>query len=137
MRDRVPYLLYRAAATSTSMADARLRELGLTARQVGILTLVVEARPLTQRQLGETIGIDRTTMVALIDDLEGKALIERRTHPSDRRAFLIHPTKKGARAQARAITVLDEQAAAFLAPLTAEQRAQLATLLRLLEPRLM
>lgn len=136
MRDRLPYLLYRAAAASTTMVDAALRAIQLTARQVGILTLVVESHPMTQRQLGSTIGVDRTTMVALLDDLEAKGLIERRRHSSDRRAFLIHPTAPGIEAQAAAIKVLDERAQVFLQPLSESQRSQLADLLRRLEPRL-
>jgi DNA-binding MarR family transcriptional regulator len=136
MRDRVPYLLYRAAASSTAMADAALKQLGLTARQVGILTLVVERHPMTQRQLGETLGVDRTTMVALLDDLEAKGLVERQRDTRDRRAFLIQPTAKGVEEQGRAVQELDEMASAFLHPLSEAQRRQLADLLRLLEPRL-
>src|SRR5262249_14109419 len=116
--------------------DVALKQLGLTARQVGILTLVVERRPTSQRQLGETLGIDRTTMVGLLDDLEKKRLVERRRDAHDRRAFLIHPTKEGIEAQAGAVAVLDEMAATFLRPLSEPQRRLLAELLRLLEPRL-
>lgn len=136
MRDRLPYLLYRAAATSTTMADAGLRQVRLTARQMGILTLIIEREPMTQRQLGELIGVDRTTMVALIDDLEAKGFADRRRNPADRRAFLISPTRRGINAQKRGLQVLDEIADEFLKPLTAAQRQQLADLLRLLEPRL-
>jgi DNA-binding MarR family transcriptional regulator len=118
------------------MADTALARLGLTARQVGILTLIVERQPMTQRQLGETLGVDRTTMVALLDDLEAKALVERQRDTRDRRAFLIQPTQKGRRLQGRAVQVLDEMAAAFLQPLSEAQRRQLADLLRLLEPQL-
>lgn len=136
MRNRVPYLLYRAAATSTTMADAGLRQVRLTARQMGILTLIIEREPMTQRQLGETIGVDRTTMVALLDDLEAKGFAERRRNPSDRRAFLIYPSRRGIAAQKRGLRVLDEIADEFLKPLSEQQREQLADLLRLLEPRL-
>jgi DNA-binding MarR family transcriptional regulator len=136
MRDRVPFLLYRAAASSTAMADAALKKVGLTARQVGILTLVVERHPMSQRQLGEVIGVDRTTMVTLLDGLEARRLIERRRDVRDRRVFMIHPTKRGVTAKLRAVALLDDMAAAFLRPLSEVQRSQLAELLRLLEPRL-
>ena len=71
MRDRIPFLLYRAAEQSHSLANDMLARTGLTARQVGILTLVIEREPMTQKALGDLLRIDRTTMVALIDDLEG------------------------------------------------------------------
>jgi DNA-binding MarR family transcriptional regulator len=136
MWDRLPYLLYRAAATSTTLADAGLRQVRLTARQMGILTLIIEREPMTQRQLGETIGVDRTTMVSLIDDLEAKGFAERRRNSSDRRAFLIYPTRRGKEVQKQGLQVLDDIADRFLEPLTEPQREQLANLLRMLEPRL-
>lgn len=72
MRDRVPFLLYRSAETSHSLANAMLAEIVLNARQAGILTMVTEVGPMTQKALGDALRIDRTTMVALLDDLEEK-----------------------------------------------------------------
>src|SRR4029077_4531527 len=70
MRDRVPFLLYRAAEESHALANQMLADMALTARQAGILTMVTELEPMTQKALGEALRIDRTTMVALLDDLE-------------------------------------------------------------------
>ena len=133
MRDRVPFLLYRAAEQSHSLANEMLARVGLTARQVGILTLVTEREPMTQKALGEVLRIDRTTMVALIDDLERKGLVFRQRHPRDRRAFLVFPTEPGQAAKARAIDILDEQQRRFLAPLTAAEQRQLGDLLKRLQ----
>src|SRR5215471_18505314 len=101
MRDRISFLLYRNAITATALADEILRELGLTARAVGILTLVTEGEPMTQRAMGATLGIDKSTMVLLLDDLEAKGLVNRIRHPEDRRAFFIEPTAAGISAQQR------------------------------------
>ncbi|HEX9539791.1 MAG TPA: hypothetical protein VGA04_16665 [Streptosporangiaceae bacterium] len=49
MRDRVPFLLYRASQISHSLANEMLAEMALSARQVGILTLVTELEPMTQK----------------------------------------------------------------------------------------
>ena len=133
MRDRVPFLLYRAAEQSHSLANDMLARVGLTARQVGILTLVIEREPMTQKALGETLRIDRTTMVALIDDLERKGYVVRQRHPRDRRAFLVQPTQAGRVAKAQAIAILDEQQHQFLEPLTPTQQQQLGTLLKRLQ----
>jgi DNA-binding MarR family transcriptional regulator len=129
MRDRVPFLLYRAAEASHHLANEMLAGVGLSARQVGILTLVIERSPMTQAALGAELQIDRTTMVELIDDLEGRGYLERRRHPSDRRAFLIHPTGGGRAVQEMAVRVLDEQQRTFLAPLSEAEREVLADLL--------
>ena len=84
MRDRVSFLLYGSAATAHAMADDAVRELGLSARGVGVLTLILEREPMTQRALGSLLRIDRSTMVKLLDALEAKGFVERRRHPSDR-----------------------------------------------------
>lgn len=136
MRDRVPFLLFRASASSQALANEMLSEMALDARQVGILTIVTEFEPKTQKALADALGIDRTTMVNLIDDLEGKGYAERRRHPADRRAFLIHPTESGRAAKLAAVQILDRQQRRFLSPLTTAERRQLAALLkRLDQPR--
>ena len=133
MRDRVPFLLYRAAEQSHSLANDMLARIELNARQVGILTLVIEREPMTQKALGDMLRIDRTTMVALIDDLERKGLVIRQRHPRDRRAFLVWPTEPGREVKVEAIAILDEQQRRFLAPLTAAERHQLGALLKRLQ----
>jgi len=130
MRDRVPFLLYRTSEMSHSLANEMLAEMALSARQAGILTLVTELEPMTQKALGDTLGIDRTTMVALLDDLEDKGYVARQRHPRDRRAFLVYPTDAGRAAKVAAVQILDEQQRRFLAPLTRAERTQLAALLK-------
>ena len=129
MRDRVPFLLYRAAEESHALANQMLAAMALSARQAGILTMVTELEPMTQKALGAALRIDRTTMVALLDDLEDKGFVVRQRHPGDRRAFLVHPTGSGRAAKAAAVQILDEQQRRFLAPLTPAERSQLAALL--------
>ena len=50
---------------------------------------------MTQKALEDMLRIDRTTMVALIDDLERTGFVIRQCHPRDRRAFLVWPTESG------------------------------------------
>jgi DNA-binding MarR family transcriptional regulator len=129
MRARLPFLLYRTAQASHALANEMLAEIGLSARQVGILTLISERQPMTQTALGAELEIDRTTMVDLLDRLEERGLVERRRDPTDRRAFRIHPTEAGLVAKAEAIRILDEQQAAFLEPLSNSDRRVLARIL--------
>jgi DNA-binding MarR family transcriptional regulator len=98
--------------------------------------LVAELEPMTQKALGDRLRIDRTTMVTLLDDLEAKGHVVRERHPSDRRAFLVHPTEAGRAAKERAIAILDQQQRRFLAPLNAAERRQLGTLLKRLQGQL-
>ena len=136
MLNRVGYLLYRVGAEATARADAELRKMDLTARQVGILTLVIERRPMSQRELGAKLGVDRTTMVGLLDKLEEHGLVERRRSPEDRRVFLIQPTARGERIHRRAIQVLQECDRTYLKPLSAAERRLIGELLRRIEPEL-
>jgi DNA-binding MarR family transcriptional regulator len=135
MRDRVPFLLYRAAEESHALANQMLVDIALSARQAGILTMVTELEPMTQKALGDALRIDRTTMVALLDDLEDKGYVARQRHPRDRRAFLVHPTDAGRTAKVAAVRILDEQQRRFLAPLAPAERRQLAALLTRLHQR--
>ena len=130
MADRVPFLLFRAAQASLVLANQMLASVGLCARQAGILTMVTELGPMTQTGLGQALGVDRTTMVALLDDLEIKGYVQRHRHPGDRRAYLIQPTQAGRTAKAQAVRILDQQQEAFLAGLTRAERGQLAALLK-------
>ena len=130
MRDRVPFLLYRTSQLSLSLANEMLAQLGLNARQAGILTMVTELEPMTQKTLGDALRIDRTTMVGLLDDLESKGYVARQRHPRDRRAFLVQPTGPGRAAKTAAVRILNEQQRRFLAPLTSSERGQLAALLK-------
>jgi DNA-binding MarR family transcriptional regulator len=130
MRDRVPFLLFRASQISLAAANRMLAPMGLNARHVGILTMVTELAPMTQKALGEALGIDRTTVVTLLDELASMGYIARQRHPRDRRAFLVVPTAAGRDAKLAAIRILDEQQRRFLAPLTAAERTQLAALLK-------
>jgi len=135
MRDRVPFLLFRASAMSHALANQMLARIGLDARQAGILTMVTEMEPMTQKDLGDALGIDRTTMVALLDGLEEQGYVHRQRHPDDRRAFLIQPTDAGHRAKAAAVRVLDQQQSLFLGSLATSEREQLAALLKRLMNR--
>jgi DNA-binding MarR family transcriptional regulator len=103
MRDRVPFLLYSASQISHSLANQMLAEMALSARQAGILTMVTELEPMTQKALADALRIDRTTMVTLLDDLEDKGYVARQRHPRDRRAYLVHPTNSGRTAKIAAV----------------------------------
>jgi len=51
--------------------------------------------PISRHELGEQLGIDRTTMVELIDDLEGQGVVVRRRNAADRRSYSIQLTPQG------------------------------------------
>jgi len=125
----VGQLLFVAQQTAQALAIERLEPLGLSPRAWGVLSTLAESGPLTQVGLATTMSIDRTAMVYLLDELEGQALVERVRSPQDRRAFLIHLTAGGQRAQRRAATALAGAADTLLTPLDAAERRHLVDLL--------
>ena len=88
--------------------------------------------PLSQRRLAERQGIDRTTMVAVVDELERLGAVERRKDPGDRRANALHITPQGGRLLARARKAVAGAEEAFLAPLPPAERQRLRAALRVL-----
>ena len=83
-----------------------------------------------QQELGEALGIDPSTMVSLIDQLESAGLAERRPRPSDRRAREIAITPQGRRRLKRGRELVSEAEDDLLRGLTGEERSELVTLLR-------
>ena len=76
------------------------------------------------------MGIDRSTMVSLIDQLESTGLARRRPSARDRRAREIAITPKGRRLLQRARGMISRAENEVLAGLTAEERRDLVGLLR-------
>src|SRR5258708_17942985 len=94
------YLLARLGEASRRRFAAAVKEQGLHPRDFGVMTLIAAQPGLSQQQLHEQTGIDPSSMVAVIDELEAAGLAERRPHPGDRRARSIYLTAKGGQAPA-------------------------------------
>jgi len=121
------FRLWRASHTRTAQA---LESVGLTPALFGLLN-VLAARPGTnQQELGSAMGIDPSTMVSLIDQLEGAGLAKRRPHPKDRRAREVSITPKGRRLLERGRKLAFGAEDEVLGGLTAAERRELLRLLR-------
>lgn len=110
--------------------ERALASLGLGVKEFGALSVLVEEGPLSQQRLGERQGVDRTTMVAVVDGLERKGLVERRRNPHDRRAYSLHATAKGRRVLKQAGEAAKRGEDEFLAPIPPADRRRLKQLLR-------
>ena len=106
--------------------------LGLGGKGFGALIVLVQEGPLSQQRLGERQGIDRTTMVAVVDELERAGFVERRRDPSDRRAYSLQATASGRRVLQQAGEVAKRAEDEFLAPLPDADRRRLKQMLRTL-----
>jgi len=84
----------------------------------------------SQQALSIALGIHRTAMVALVDDLERRGLAERRRDPADRRAYTLHLTSPGRELLDKASLVAEADEDELLAALDAPERSQLISLLQ-------
>lgn len=128
------FLLARMGHVATKRFAARLEEVGMTTRMWGALNVLDAEGAITQQKLGHCTGIDPSSMVATVDDLEAAGLVERRRHPSDRRAHALHLTEQGRATLARGRQLARSAQEELFAPLSREEHEHLHDLLlRLVE----
>ena len=127
--DRDGALLVIAARTGQQLATRRLAPMGLTVQLCGVLNRLAVG-PVSQHELGQQLGIDRTTMVEVIDDLEAKGVVVRKRNAADRRSYTIQLTPKGQTVQKRAARAFDAAADEFFGPLKPAERQRLANMMR-------
>jgi DNA-binding MarR family transcriptional regulator len=116
-------------ASHTHVAEA-LQSIGLTTALFGVLNVLAARDGAIQQELGSAMGIDPSTMVSLIDQLESGGLAKRRPNPKDRRARLVSITPKGRRLLQRARKLAFESEDEVLGGLSAAERRDLLKLLR-------
>jgi DNA-binding MarR family transcriptional regulator len=101
---------------------------GLSPGRVGLL-ITIDANPgMTQSRLAEAVGRDRSTMVGVLDELEARALIERR-RGADRRTNGLWLTRAGRTLLGRAVREIAAHERRIAAKLSAAERRQLLELL--------
>jgi DNA-binding MarR family transcriptional regulator len=102
----------------------------VTPGHFGVLVLIAANRGLNQSELGKAMGVDRSTVVAVIDRLEGAGLVVREAAPNDRRSYALRLSEAGGRLlkTLQPLVLAHEQAVAR--GLSADERAMLIDLLR-------
>jgi DNA-binding MarR family transcriptional regulator len=128
--DTAAFLLSKVGFDVSRGFGKRLAPLGLEPRHVGLLRNIMTAEGQSQRALGEALHIPASRMVALVDELEERDLVERRPDPEDRRVCAIHLTPHGRQLMGKVAKIGMEHEAAVTAGLSAKEREQLIELLR-------
>ncbi|KQI67525.1 hypothetical protein AN189_15270 [Loktanella sp. 3ANDIMAR09] len=95
LRDFLGYHLKRAYVTVHADFRDIMGDAGLSTRVFSALAMVVGQQGITQSELARALGVERSGMVALIDELEGADLIRREPVPGDRRVQALQPTDRG------------------------------------------
>jgi DNA-binding MarR family transcriptional regulator len=90
-------------------------ELALTQKQLAVMELIAGNPGASQIDLANTLGTDRATMMALVNRLAARDLIERRPSSADRRRQELHLTKAGSAVLVRARKLVDMHEQRFIA----------------------
>ena len=125
----VGFLLSKLGFQTAAGFNAILEPLAIAPPHFAVLRSIGGAEGSSQQTLAEAVGVPPSRMVAFVDSLEERGLVERRRNPADRRAHALYLTEEGRRvldaAQARADQYEDE----VCAGLSADEREMLLGLL--------
>jgi DNA-binding MarR family transcriptional regulator len=117
LASRLGYLLKHAQQLLVQAAAPVMAPFGIDGRELAVLTVLAAGAPLSQQEASARLGVDRTTMVALVDALEHKDLVERSRSPDDRRKNIVELTAAGRKCLRDAGRARDQVEREFLAPL--------------------
>jgi DNA-binding MarR family transcriptional regulator len=125
----VAFLLSQLGVHAAAAFAERIAELDLTPPQTGLLRLVAQEPGLSQQAVAARLGMPASRLVALVDGLDERGLLERRRNPEDRRLHALHLTAAGAELLGRIGVVGKRHDEALTAALTPQERETLRGLL--------
>jgi DNA-binding MarR family transcriptional regulator len=124
------HLIRRLHQIATGLFQERMAALGhdLTPVQFAALATLRDRPDVDQATLAGLIAHDRATIGGVLDRLEAKGLVSRRTDPADRRARLVRLTEAGAALLAAVLPQVEALQDDILTGLDADERAQFIAL---------
>ena len=128
------YFLRRADVFTFQSFNAHLAEDRISPGQLGVLLMCEANSGINQTRLGKALGIDRSTLVAMIDLLEGRGLVARTPSAVDRRSHALKLTRQGEAFLKALQPRLARHEAEIARNLSAAERRQLMDLLARIAP---
>lgn len=126
---RTAFLLTQLGAHAADLFAARVAALGLSPRDAGALRVLGRSPGISQRELATLLGTVPSRLVALVDDLERRGLVERSRSSNDRRNYELQLTPAGADLLVQLRSVAEEHQGDVLSALDDEESAALSRLL--------
>jgi DNA-binding MarR family transcriptional regulator len=123
------FLLKRLGMAAKEETIEAFEHLGLSAYHYAVLLVLDEGSRETQGAIADALGFDRGQLVGVLDELEERALVERRRDPNDRRRHLVRLTPAGKRSLAKMRAIIERLETEFFSPLDAKERDTLHALL--------
>ena len=127
--EQIGFLMRVATQRHTSIFTQRMIE-GLTQPQFAAMAKLHEVGPCSQNHLGRLIFLDAATIKGVVDRLGARGFVTALADPTDRRRRAVALTERGREVTTAAIAIAAEITAETLAPVTADERETVATLLK-------
>jgi DNA-binding MarR family transcriptional regulator len=121
------FLIARIDSRSARGLRERLAPFGVEPRQFALMHQVALESGRSQQAIADSLGIPKSAMVGLVDELEARGLVVRRRN--DRRTHALHLSDAGIDLLRRAARAAYEHDEELLAPLTGAERDQLLRIL--------
>lgn len=129
LRAMPSWLINQAALPANRLVTERLAGVEMRRYHYSLLAALDEVGPASQANLSRGTTIDRSDMVATVNELVEQGLVERTPDPTDRRRNVVTITPAGRRQLRTLDRLLGKVQDELLAPLSAEERSQLVDLL--------
>ena len=135
LEELIGYNLKRAYVIVRTDFRKALGEDGMSARVFSALSLCVRFPNITQSELARMMGIERSGLVAIVDELEARSYLRRVQVPTDRRVQALVPTGAGRAAYRDAIKAVRAHEDALFNEMTDDEKQTLLTLLKKIRVR--
>lgn len=134
LRGHLGFLLAKSKQRLAEDLNAVLPADGPSLRHFAVLSVIGWRGGQRQTDLGDALGLDRTTIMKVVDDLERRGMLSRARRAEDRRAYTVGLTEQGRAWRESVLPLIVEHEERFLEPLSPGERALLQEmLLRLVE----
>ncbi len=135
LEDLIGYNLKRAYVIVQTDFRKALGDDGMSARVFSALSLCVRFPNITQSELARMMGIERSGLVAIVDELEAKGHLVRASVPGDRRVQALVPTDAGRTAYSAAIKTVRAHEDLLFSDMSAQEKETLLALLKKIRTR--
>lgn len=129
----IGYRMKRAYMQIQPQAQRALAEDDLRVVSFSCLSIITDNPGIVQSELAESLQMERSNLVVIIDELEERGLIARKKVPTDRRRYALNATLRGRHLRDRAAKRVKEAEDEVIGHLEDEDRARLLAVLERLE----
>ncbi|GAA0731928.1 MarR family transcriptional regulator [Clostridium oceanicum] len=135
LNECINFLLTKAQHNVFKYLSSNLEVLNVTPVQYGILKCLWTKDGQTPKQIGDTLGLDGSTITGILDRMEKKELLKRAKHPNDRRTLKVVITEKGSNLKKPVQEVVNKANEYMLEIFTEKEQEQFKNFLRLIANR--